>query len=71
MFYAPTIVRESFRATLNGRDVGARFRPAPGGRDVVTLPLAPGTSTLALSVNGARPGGQTSTQTDRLEFVRR
>ena len=71
VFYAPTIVRESFRATLDGRDVSARFRPTPGGRDVVTLPLAPGTSTLALSVNGAMPGGQTSTQTDRLEFVRR
>ena len=71
VFYAPMIVRESFRATLDGRDVSARFRPTPGGRDVVTLPLAPGTSTLVLSVSAAMPGGQTSTQTDRLEFVRR
>jgi len=71
VFYAPTIVRESFRATLDGRDVSARFRPTPGSRDVVTLPLAPGTSTLSLSVNAAMPGRQMSTQTDRLEFVRR
>lgn len=71
LFYAPTIGRESFRATLDGRDVSARFRPTPGGRDVVTLPLAPGTSTVVLSVTAPMPGGQTSTQTDRLEFVRR
>ncbi len=71
VFYAPTILRESFRATLDGRDVSARFRPTPGGRDVVTLPLAPGTSALVLSVSAAMPGGQTSTHTDRLEFVRR
>jgi hypothetical protein len=71
VFYAPTIVRESFRATLEGRDVSPRFRPVPGGRDVVTMPLAPGTSTLALSVSAAMPGGQTRMQTDRLEFVRR
>ncbi len=73
VFYAPTVVRESFRATLDGRDVSARFRPTPGGRDVVTLPLARGTSALVLSVSAAMPGGQTSTSThtDRLEFMRR
>ena len=71
VFYAPTIGRESFRATLDGRDVSARFRPTPGGRDVVTLPLARGTSALVLSVSTAMPGGQTFTHTDRLEFVRR
>jgi hypothetical protein len=71
VFYAPTILRESFQATLDGRDVSARFRPTPGGRDVVTLPLAPGTSALVLSVRADMPGSHTSTQTDRLEFVRR
>jgi hypothetical protein len=71
LFYAHTIVQESFRATLDGRDVSAHFRPTPGGRAVVTLPLAPGTTALVLSVSAAMAGGQTSTQTDRLEFVRR
>ncbi len=52
-------------------DMGYADISCYGRRDLVTLPLARGTSALVLSVSAAMPGGQTSTQTDRLEFVRR
>ena len=69
--YAPTIARESFRATLGGRDVSALFKPVPGTPEAVRLPLAPGSNTLLLSVRGVAPDGQTLTHTDSLELVRR
>lgn len=71
VFYGSTIVRESFHATLNGVDVTAQFKPVPGGHEVVSLALGPGTSTLALSVHGADASGQAASHTDRLVFVRR
>jgi hypothetical protein len=69
--YGPTIARESFRATLGGRDVSARFKPAPGASEAVRLPLAPGSSSLVLSVRGRTPDGQTILHSDHLELVRR
>lgn len=71
VFYAPTIARDSFRATLAGRDVTASFKPTPGGHDVVRLPLAPGSNALVLSVHGAAADGTTVRHTDSLEIVRR
>jgi hypothetical protein len=67
----PTITHDSFRATLDGRDVTARFKPAPGVPEAVTLPVAPGSNTLVLSVRGAGPHGKTIVHTDQFEFVRR
>ena len=64
--YAPGIARETFRATLEGRDVSARFKPAPGGAEVVRLPVAAGSSALVLSVQG-----NGIVHTDTLEIVRR
>jgi len=69
--YAPTIALDSFRATLGGRDVTARFKPAPGVPEAVTLPVVPGSNPLVLSVRGAGPDGQTIVHTDQLELVRR
>jgi hypothetical protein len=64
--YAPSIARETFRATLDGRDVSARFKPAPGGAETVRLPVSAGSSALVLSVQG---NGQV--HTDTLQIVRR
>jgi len=69
--YGPTIARESFRATLGGRDVSVRFKPAPSGAEAVRLPLATGSNTLVLSIRGTAPDGQTIVHSDQLELVRR
>jgi len=66
ILYAPTIARETFRATLDGRDVTARFKPRPGGAEAVRLPVATASSTLVLSVQG-----NGVVHTDTLEIVRR
>jgi hypothetical protein len=71
VFYAPVIVPGSFHATLGGRDVSARFRPTPDGHEVVSLPLAPGSNPLVLSVRGALPDGRAVVHTDQLELVRK
>lgn len=71
VFYASVIVPGSFHATLGGRDVSARFHPAPDGHEVVSLPLAPGANPLVLSVRGALPDGRAVMHTDQLELVRR
>ena len=64
--YAPSIARETFRATLDGRDVSARFKPKPGGAETVRLPVSAGSNALVLSVQG---DGQV--HTDTLQIVRR
>ena len=64
--YAPAIARETFRATLGGRDVSARFTPRPGAAEAVRLPVAAGSNTLVLSVQG-----NGVVHTDTLEIVRR
>jgi hypothetical protein len=64
--YAPTIARETFRTTLDGRDVSALFKPKPGGVETVRLPVSAGSSALVLSVRGE--GGM---HTDTLQIVRR
>jgi hypothetical protein len=71
VFYAPTIAPATFRATLGGRDVSARFKPVPGAWQVIRLPGAAGSNPLVLSVGGAMPDGRTVSHTDALELVRR
>jgi hypothetical protein len=66
VMYAPTIARETFKATLGGRDVSALFKPAPGRAEAVRVPVSAGSSTLVLSVRG-----QGVVHTDTLEIVRR
>jgi len=66
ILYAVGIARETFRATLAGRDVSALFTPRPGGSQAVRLPVAVGSSTLVLSVQG-----HGIVHTDTLEIVRR
>jgi hypothetical protein len=68
VFYGQTILPESFRATLNGADVRARFHPKASGHDVVTLQLRPGKNELLLSVQGQGAAGEIATASSRLEF---
>ena len=68
--YGATIAPETFRATLAGRDVSARFKPAPGRVEAVRLSIAAGSSTLVLSIRGATAEGRTIVHTDQLELVR-
>jgi hypothetical protein len=68
VFYGGTIFPESFRATLDGADVRARFHPKPKGHEVVRLQLKPGRNVLVLSVRGAGTSGETVTVTTPLEF---
>ena len=63
--YAPAIARETFRATLGGRDVSALFKPRPGASEAVRLPVGVGSSRLVLSVQG-----KGAVHTDTLEIVR-
>ena len=66
ILYAPTIARQTFRATLGGRDVSALFNPRPGGVEAVRLPVGAGSNALVLSVQG-----NGLVHTDTLEIVRR
>jgi hypothetical protein len=69
IFYGSTIEPRTFTATLDGGDVSARFRPRPGGHDIVPLSLRSASQALVLSVQGRSPAGQVATQTDRFVFV--
>lgn len=46
--YSEALEPGSFRATLNGKDVSVRFRPAPGSGETVELPLQDGVNVLRL-----------------------
>lgn len=67
--YGATVAAATFRAFLNGTDITSRFAPSPGGVDVVTLDLAPGSNTVTLSVDGTTGSGRTATDTDRLVLL--
>jgi hypothetical protein len=68
IFYGTTIQPQTFRATLNGTDITALFHPAPGGTELINLPLDPGSNPLVLSVDGATASGRMASDTDRLVF---
>ena len=68
VFFGATIVPESFRATLNGADVGRRFHPKPAEHGVVTLPLRPGKNELVLSIQGRTAGAEVATGHARFEL---
>jgi len=68
IFYGDTILPESFRATLNGADVRARFHPKQSGHEAVRLQLRPGKNELVLSVRGAGAAGELVTIPTRLEL---
>lgn len=67
--YGNTTLPGTFSATLNGVNVTASFRPNPGAFDVVRIPLMKGTNTLLLSIEGLKPSGARSRDTDRLTFI--
>lgn len=69
IFYGPTILSQTFRATLNGADLSHLFAPTPGGHQVALLPLARGSNTLVLTVQGTTTSGRVATDTDRLVFL--
>jgi len=67
--YGNTTLPSTFSATLNGVDVTASFRPNPGAFDVVRIPLVKGTNKLLLSIEGLKPSGAQSRDTDSLTFI--
>ncbi len=69
ILYGATIQPQTFRATLNGTDITAQFRPIPGGTELINLSLDPGSNPLVLSVDGATASGRVATDTDRLVFL--
>jgi hypothetical protein len=68
LFYGATIDPVSFKAKLDRVDISRRFKPVPGGYQVIPLKFSVGSHTLMLSVQGKRAGGQAATDTDRLAF---
>jgi hypothetical protein len=68
VIYDRNVIPETFKAELNGRDVGASFKPAPGGIESVGIGLERGRNVLVLSVEG-RIGDRVARDTDRLVFV--
>ncbi len=68
VYYDRVILPATFKATLNGADIGASFHPAPGGGERVDLPLVPGRNVLVLSVDGQLPS-RVATDTDRLVLL--
>jgi hypothetical protein len=67
--YGKTIIRETFKAILNGEDISGRFDPLPGKMEIVKIPLIKGSNTLVLSVKGLRGDGKIAEDTDRLVFI--
>lgn len=67
--YGKTTLPSTFGATLNGVNMTTSFRPNPGAFDVVRIPLVKGTNTLLLSIEGLKPSGAQSRDTDRLTFI--
>lgn len=57
VFYGAAIDPATLGAHLGGVDVAALFHPAPGGHEVVLLPLAPGRNVLEVSILGRTCGG--------------
>jgi hypothetical protein len=69
IFYGAAINPTSFNAALNGTDISRRFKPVPGGYQVVPLQFARGSNTLVLSVKGKTATDQEGTDADHLVFV--
>ncbi|MEO5573244.1 MAG: hypothetical protein ABIR48_01995 [Gammaproteobacteria bacterium] len=67
--YGTTTLPATFAATLNGVNVTPSFHPNPGAFDVVRIPLAKGTHKLLLSIEGLKPSGAQSRDTDSLTFI--
>ncbi len=67
--YGATVLPPTFKATLNGTDVTASFRPAVGSAEVVTIVLQSGSNTVVLSIDGKTASGRTATDTDRLVLL--
>ena len=69
VFYGRTVDPATFTATLNGVDVSARFRPAPGAAELVRIDLQQGSNKLQLSIQGTTSSGRTARDTDALTFL--
>ncbi len=67
--YGATIDPATFAVTLNGTDVRHLFSPQAGGSQTIDVPLAAGSNTLLLSVQGLTDSGRVATDTDRLVFL--
>lgn len=69
VFYGARIDPVSFNALLDGDNITGRFTPAPGGYQIVRIPLRAGVNTLILSVEGGAAGSEPpAVDTVRLVF---
>lgn len=66
--YGMGIAPATFSAAFEGTDVTARFHPAPGTQEAVTLPLASGRNVLKLSTRGT-VGTRDVSDSDQLVFI--
>lgn len=69
VFYGTTIDPSTFTATLNGASITSQFHPVPGGADIVTIPLASGTTKVQLEAVGTKASGSTGRDSDTLTFL--
>lgn len=67
--YGSTTIPRTFKATLNGTDVTALFKPMVGVGQSVKIPLVGGTTKLQLSVEGITSSGRQARDSDTLTFL--
>ena len=67
--FAPEIDPSSFSATLNGRDISARFKARPGTRRNIYLHLKPGENMLDLHVASVKDDKTGAVRWDDDQFV--
>lgn len=67
VFYGPSIVPESFEATIDNEPLQV-FNPVPNSSETVTIPLLPGRNNVRLKVSGD-VDGRARTDTDRFTFI--
>jgi hypothetical protein len=68
VIYGPTILAETFSASLDRTDLSDMFSPAAGTSEIVNIPLHGGRNVLKLSVEGNVPG-KIARDTDRIVFL--
>ncbi len=66
--FRANILSATFKATWNKKDVTSRFVVGPGQFAAAELTPQSGRNVLVISVSGTKPGGGTTTQTDRFNW---
>lgn len=69
VYYGKTILPATFSASLDGVDITSRLHPAPGGADLIKVPIGVSATKLHLSVDGMKASGGKGTDSDTLTFL--